>query len=38
MDFLGKNDLTTAQRVEAFLREIGKPGEPGWLPADIAHA
>ncbi|KAF8143755.1 tryptophan dimethylallyltransferase-domain-containing protein [Mycena galopus ATCC 62051] len=38
MDFFGKNDLTTAQSVENFLKEVGKPGESGWLPGDIARA
>ncbi|KAF8174361.1 aromatic prenyltransferase [Mycena galopus ATCC 62051] len=38
MDFFGKNDLTTAQSVENFLKEFGKPGESGWLPGDISRA
>ncbi|KAJ7153583.1 tryptophan dimethylallyltransferase-domain-containing protein [Mycena crocata] len=38
MDFFGKNDLVTAQSVEGFLTELGKPGEPGWFPSDIARA
>ncbi|KAJ6497587.1 aromatic prenyltransferase [Mycena sanguinolenta] len=38
MDFFGKNDFTTAQSVEGFLKEVGKPGEPGWFPGDIARA
>ncbi|KAF8202081.1 aromatic prenyltransferase [Mycena galopus ATCC 62051] len=38
VDLFGKNDLTTAQSVESFLKEVGKPGESGWFPGDIARA
>ncbi|KAK7045147.1 7-dimethylallyltryptophan synthase [Favolaschia claudopus] len=38
MDLLGKNDLDTAQNVESFFKEVGKPGQPGWLVNDIARA
>ncbi|KAF8143739.1 aromatic prenyltransferase [Mycena galopus ATCC 62051] len=38
MDFFGKNDLTIAQSVENFLKEVGKPCESCWLPGDISRA
>ncbi|KAK7057606.1 7-dimethylallyltryptophan synthase [Favolaschia claudopus] len=38
MDFFGKNDLKTAQSVEGFFKEIGKPGQPGWFAGDIGRA
>ncbi|KAK7057607.1 4-O-dimethylallyl-L-tyrosine synthase [Favolaschia claudopus] len=38
MDFFGKDDKTTADAVEAYLTEVGKPGEPGWFASDLLRA
>lgn len=39
MDHYSKNDLETAKAVELFLqKDVGKPGEEGWLPRDLASA
>ncbi|KAF8146896.1 tryptophan dimethylallyltransferase-domain-containing protein [Mycena galopus ATCC 62051] len=38
MDFFGKDDLSTAKAVEAYLTDVGKPGKPGWFVDDLARA
>ncbi|KAF7362287.1 4-O-dimethylallyl-L-tyrosine synthase [Mycena venus] len=38
MDFFGKDDLSTAKGVEAYLTEVGKPGEKGWFVNDLVRA
>ncbi|KAF8160720.1 aromatic prenyltransferase [Crassisporium funariophilum] len=38
MDHWSKDDLSTCNGIEAFLRDVGKPGEKGWLAASLGQA
>ncbi|KAG6907369.1 hypothetical protein DXG01_009190 [Tephrocybe rancida] len=38
MDHFSKHDYDTAQATELFFKDVGKPGESGWMAEALAHA
>ncbi|KAG6906065.1 hypothetical protein DXG01_016067 [Tephrocybe rancida] len=38
MDHFSKNDYETAKATELFFKDVGKPGEEGWMVEALAHA
>ncbi|KAG6917120.1 hypothetical protein DXG01_003786 [Tephrocybe rancida] len=38
MDHFSKNEYDTAQGTELFFKDVGKPGDEGWMTEALAHA
>ncbi|KAG6907709.1 hypothetical protein DXG01_007727 [Tephrocybe rancida] len=38
MDHFSKNEYDTAQATELFFKDVGKPGDEGWITKALAHA